>query len=159
MGLTDLLLVGFFLGIGLQGLPNWQKVAVACLLVLLLPFKAALFFALLTRFHLRTRTAWMGGLSLGSYSEFGLIVVGLAHAKGWMPEDWLVVVAIALASYSNCFRNESNSSRSCLNSIFSVAISFSSASIRDCEFCFGTEMGISASKSPGKTGSPEISWT
>jgi len=28
MGLTDLLLVGFFLGIGLQGLPNWQEVAV-----------------------------------------------------------------------------------------------------------------------------------
>ena len=97
MGLTDLLLVGFFLGIGLQGLPNWQEVAVACLVVLLLPFKAALFFALLTRFHLRARTAWMAGFSLGSYSEFGLIVVALAETKGWMPEDWLVVVAIALA--------------------------------------------------------------
>ena len=97
IGITDLLLVGFFLGIGLQGLPNWQEVAVAFLLVLILPFKAALFFALLTRFHLRARTAWMGGLSLGSYSEFGLIVVALAEAKGWLPEDWLVIIAIALA--------------------------------------------------------------
>ena len=97
IGLTDLLLVGFFLSIGLKGLPDWQEVAVACLLVLLMPLKVALFFALLTRFHLRARTAWMAGLSLGSYSEFALIVIALAVTKGWMPEDWLVLEAIALA--------------------------------------------------------------
>jgi glutathione-regulated potassium-efflux system ancillary protein KefC len=97
MGLTDLLLVGFFLGIGLKGLPDWQEVAVACLLVLLMPLKFALFFALLTRFHLRARTAWMAGLSLASYSEFALIVIALAVSKGWMPEDWLVIEAISLA--------------------------------------------------------------
>jgi glutathione-regulated potassium-efflux system ancillary protein KefC len=97
IGLTDLLLVGFFLSIGLKGLPDWQEVAVAFLLVLLMPLKVALFFALLTRFHLRARTAWMAGLSLGSYSEFALIVIALAVTKGWMPEDWLVLEAIALA--------------------------------------------------------------
>ena len=97
MGLTDLLLVGFFLSIGLKGLPDWQEAAVACLLVLLLPFKVALFFAILTRFHLRARTAWMAGLSLGSYSEFALIVLALAVTKGWLREDWLVLEAIALA--------------------------------------------------------------
>ena len=68
-----------------------------CLLVLLLPLKVALFFALLTRFHLRARTAWIAGLNLGSYSEFGLIVIALAVTAGWMPEDWLVIEAIALA--------------------------------------------------------------
>jgi glutathione-regulated potassium-efflux system ancillary protein KefC len=97
LGLTDLLLVGFFLSIGLKGLPGWQEVSVACLLVLMMPFKVALFFAILTRFHLRARTAWMAGLSLGSYSEFALIVVAVAVAKGWMPEGWLVLEAIALA--------------------------------------------------------------
>jgi hypothetical protein len=70
---------------------------VACLFVLLMPFKVALLFAILTRFHLRARTAWMAGLSLSSYSEFGLIVIALAVTKGWMPENWLVLEAIALA--------------------------------------------------------------
>ena len=97
IGLTDLLLVGFFLSIGLKGLPDWQEVTVACLLVLLIPFKVALFFALLTRFHLRARTAWIAGLSLGSYSEFSLIIIALAVTTGWMSEDWLVLEAIALA--------------------------------------------------------------
>jgi glutathione-regulated potassium-efflux system ancillary protein KefC len=97
VGLTDLLLVGFFLSIGLKGLPGWREMAVAGLFVLLMPFKVALFFAILPRFHLRARTAWMAGLSLGSYSEFGLIVIALAVAKGWMPADWLVLEAIALA--------------------------------------------------------------
>jgi glutathione-regulated potassium-efflux system ancillary protein KefC len=97
IGLTDLLLVGFFLSIGLKGLPDLQEMSVGCLLVLLLPLKVALFFALLTRFHLRARTAWIAGLSLGSYSEFGLIIIALAVTAGWMPEDWLVIEAIALA--------------------------------------------------------------
>lgn len=97
IGLTDLLLVGFFLTIGLKGLPDWREVTVASLLVLLIPFKIALFFALLTRFHLRARTAWIAGLSLGSYSEFALIVIALAVAKGWMREDWLTIEAIALS--------------------------------------------------------------
>ena len=38
LGVTDLFLVGFFLSIGLKELPNWQEVAIACLLVLLVPF-------------------------------------------------------------------------------------------------------------------------
>jgi glutathione-regulated potassium-efflux system ancillary protein KefC len=97
IGLTDLLLVGFFLSIGLKGLPDLQEMSVGCLLVLLLPLKVALFFAILTRFHLRARTAWIAGLSLGSYSEFGLIIIALSVTAGWMPEDWLVIEAIALA--------------------------------------------------------------
>jgi glutathione-regulated potassium-efflux system ancillary protein KefC len=96
-GLTDLFLVGFFLSIGLKGLPNWQEVAIASLLVLFIPFKCAFFFALLTRFHLRARTAWMAGFSLGSYSEFALIVIALAVNKGWIPQGWLVLDAIALS--------------------------------------------------------------
>ena len=97
LGVTDLFLVGFFLSIGLKELPNWQEVTIACLLVLLVPFKIALFFALLTRFHLRARTAWMAALSLGSYSECALIVIALAVTKGWIAQDWLVLDAIALA--------------------------------------------------------------
>ena len=97
MGLTDLFLVGFFLQIGLEGSLSTQGVFWAALLLLLLPLKSLAFFFILTRFHLRARTAWMAGLSLSTYSEFGLIVMALAVNKGWMPADWLVAMALALS--------------------------------------------------------------
>ena len=39
----------------------------------------------------------MAALSLGSYSEFALIVIALAVTKGWIAQEWLVLDAIALA--------------------------------------------------------------
>lgn len=96
-GLTDLFLVGFFLQIGLGGAITWQVLGWAALFLLLLPLKSVLFFGLLTRFRLRARTAWRSGLTLSTYSEFGLIVMALAVQQGWASGDWLVVVAVALA--------------------------------------------------------------
>lgn len=95
--LTDLLLVGFFLQVGLEGALSWQALGWAMLALLLLPLKSVAFFLLLTRFRLRARTAWMASLSLSTYSEFGLIVAALGVAQGWLGADWLVTVAIALS--------------------------------------------------------------
>ena len=97
LSLTDLFLVGFFLSIGLEGLPSWNGLLAAVLMILLLPFKSILFFFLLTRFKLRARTSWMGALHLSTYSEFGLIVMAVGAAKGWIPNEWLVNIAIALS--------------------------------------------------------------
>lgn len=97
MGLTDLFLIGFFLQIGLEGSLSAQGLWWALLLVALLPLKGVLFFGLLTRFHLRARTSWMAGLSLSTYSEFGLIVISLAVGKGWLGPEWLVAMAVALS--------------------------------------------------------------
>jgi glutathione-regulated potassium-efflux system ancillary protein KefC len=97
MGLTDLLLVGFFLQIGLEGSLTVPGFLWALLLILLLPLKGLAFFGLLTRFHLRARTSWMAGLSLSTYSEFGLIVMALGVGKGWLPDEWLVAMAVALS--------------------------------------------------------------
>ena len=97
LGLTDLLLVGFFLQIGLQGELSWQGFGWAALLLVLLPLKSVAFFGLLTRFRLRARTAWMSGLALSTYSEFGLIVMSVGVAKGWIGSEWLVAVALALS--------------------------------------------------------------
>tara|TARA_R100000027_G_scaffold35638_1_gene26173 strand:- start:6507 stop:8126 length:1620 start_codon:yes stop_codon:yes gene_type:complete len=97
LSLTDLFLVGFFLSIGLEGLPSWGGLMASLLILLLLPLKSAFFFFLLTRFKLRARTSWMGALHLSTYSEFGLIVMTVGAAKGWIPEEWLVNVAIALS--------------------------------------------------------------
>ncbi|MFP4079173.1 MAG: cation:proton antiporter [Ectothiorhodospira sp.] len=89
-GLKELFLVGFFLQIGMSGLPDLQAVLFGLGLALLLPVKGALFFFLLLWFGLRARNAFLAALSLSSYSEFGLIV-----ATAVLPE-WLIPLALAV---------------------------------------------------------------
>ena len=95
--LKEMLLVGFFLGIGLAGIPELQHILIALLLVILVPLKSALFFYLLTRFRLRARSALLASFSLSSYSEFGLIVASIGVSSGWLASDWLVIIALALS--------------------------------------------------------------
>jgi glutathione-regulated potassium-efflux system ancillary protein KefC len=97
VGITDLLLVGFFLQIGLQGSLSIEAVLWSLFLICLLPLKSVAFFCILTRFHLRARTAWMSGLTLSTYSEFGLIVLALAVGKDWISSDWLVAMSLSLS--------------------------------------------------------------
>ena len=95
--LKEIFLVGFFLQIGMSGLPTLEAFGIALLLALLLPIKAALFFFVLIRFKLRARSAFLTALSLATYSEFGLIVANLAVGNGWLNSEWLVTLAIAVA--------------------------------------------------------------
>jgi glutathione-regulated potassium-efflux system ancillary protein KefC len=97
LSFKDLFLIGFFLSIGLVALPSLGTLAVALALCLLLPAKALLFFSLLTRLGLRARTAYLATLSLSNYSEFGLIVLFLCVEAGWLADQWLVVLAIAVS--------------------------------------------------------------
>jgi predicted Kef-type K+ transport protein len=97
LGFKDLFLVGFFLNIGISGSPTPAGFVIALLLALAVPFKAALFFGILTRFKLRARTSMLASFSLANYSEFGLIVGSIGVASGWMNGDWLVIIAIALS--------------------------------------------------------------
>ena len=94
----EVFLVGFFLSIGLKGLPDIEALGIAALLILVLPFKVGLFFVLMTRLRLRARTALLGSLSLANYSEFGLIVAAIGEANGWISSEWLVIIAIALST-------------------------------------------------------------
>ncbi|ABK49799.1 MULTISPECIES: cation:proton antiporter family protein [Shewanella] len=93
----ELFLVAFFLTIGLNGLPTVSDVVLAALLVLLVPLKILLFVYLLTRFKLRSRTSMLASFNLGNFSEFGLIVAAVATSKGWLPPQWLVIIAVALS--------------------------------------------------------------
>ncbi|MEM6885169.1 MAG: cation:proton antiporter family protein [Verrucomicrobiota bacterium] len=97
LNITDLLLVGFFLQIGLEGSLTWSGAFWALLLLFLLPIKSIAFYGLLTRFHLRARTSWMSALTLSTYSEFGLIVMSIGVLNEWIPADWVVAMAIALS--------------------------------------------------------------
>ena len=91
----DIFLIGFFLNIGLAVQPSLEMLGIALALCLLLPLKGAAFFFLLTRYKLRARTALLAALAITQYSEFGLIVAALGVKLGWMPDDWMAVLAIA----------------------------------------------------------------
>ncbi|KZF07200.1 MAG: cation:proton antiporter family protein [Rhodococcus sp. (in: high G+C Gram-positive bacteria)] len=95
--IKELLLVGFFVSIGLTGLPDLPSIGVAVLMLLFLPFKAGLYFILFTLMKLRHRTALLAGLSLMNYSEFGLIVVAVGVTNGLLAPEWLVEMSIAVA--------------------------------------------------------------
>jgi glutathione-regulated potassium-efflux system ancillary protein KefC len=97
LGFKDLFLIGFFLNIGISGSPTLTGFMIAVLLALCMPLKTGLFFLLLTRFKLRPRTSLLASFSLSNYSEFGLIVGSIAVANGWISNEWLVVIAIALS--------------------------------------------------------------
>jgi hypothetical protein len=97
LGFKDVFLVGFFLTIGLAGIPDLLILGISSLLAILIPIKVILFFLLLTRFKLRARTATLASFSLANYSEFGLIVGAAGTAAGWLNPEWLVIFAIALS--------------------------------------------------------------
>lgn len=95
--LKELFLVCFFLNIGLSEQPTMTGFALAVLFLLLLPIKGVLYFAVLNKFKFRVRTSLLTSLSLFNFSEFGLIVGGLAFKLGWMEGDILVAIAIAVS--------------------------------------------------------------
>jgi len=96
LGFKDLLLVGFFLSIGMSGTISVPALLVALGLAVVVIFKVILYFGLFTRFRLRAHTSLYASLALANYSEFGLIVGAIAVANGWLSSDWLVIVALAL---------------------------------------------------------------
>jgi len=97
LGFKDLFLIGFFLSIGFSAIPTLEMLGLAILLVLIIPIKFGLFFALLCLLKIRCRTAYLTALSLSNFSEFGLIVAAISVANGWLSKEWLVILAIAVA--------------------------------------------------------------
>jgi predicted Kef-type K+ transport protein len=95
--IKEFFLVGFFLSIGLTGLPTWETLQLASVPIVLLPLKLVMFFLLLMVFGVSARTGFLAGLTLTTYSEFGLIVMDAAVDRGMVPGDWLVATAIAVA--------------------------------------------------------------
>ncbi|MEW8348205.1 MAG: cation:proton antiporter family protein [Candidatus Thiodiazotropha taylori] len=97
LGFKELFLVGFFLSVGMAVPPSWNAILLACLFLLVLPIKTALYFGLFAAFKLRASTSWRSSLVLANYSEFGLIVGSVSVAAGWLAAEWMAVFAILLS--------------------------------------------------------------
>lgn len=96
-GFKELMLVGFFLSIGMTGLPTWDMLIAAALLCLTLPLKTGIYHAIVSLFGLRARSSLFSSLTLTNFSEFGLIVAAIAVGQGMLSPDWLLVMAITIS--------------------------------------------------------------
>jgi glutathione-regulated potassium-efflux system ancillary protein KefC len=96
-GFKDLFLVAFFLSIGLSENISLGAIGAALLLLPFVVLKAAGYFGILCGFRLRARPAFLAGLGLANFSEFGLIVGSVAVSSGWLAGEWLVAIAVLVA--------------------------------------------------------------
>lgn len=97
MTFKDLMLVAFFLQIGLHGRPGLEELLLAVALLAVLPFQLAFYAVLLWAMRLRRRTAFLTGLVLTNFSEFGIIVAAVGASVGLLGEQWVVVISLAVA--------------------------------------------------------------
>ncbi|GEA49455.1 potassium transporter Kef [Vibrio inusitatus NBRC 102082] len=95
--LKEMFLVCFFLNIGLSEQPTLAGLILALVFMLLLPVKGILYYLILDRFKFRVRTSLLASLTLFNFSEFGLIVGGLAYKQGWISGDIMVSIALAVS--------------------------------------------------------------
>ncbi|CAB4910791.1 unannotated protein [freshwater metagenome] len=95
--IKDLLLVGFFVSIGLAGLPTGGELVIAAALLLVLPVQALVFVVLFYLARLRRRTAVFTSTVLTNFSEFGLIVA-VALPDDLLDPGWAAPLAAAVAA-------------------------------------------------------------
>lgn len=98
LDLKDILLIGFFLSIGLGGTPGVAELVIALVVLVVLPLKTAGFVFLLSRFRFRVRTSWHSSVSLATYSEFGLIVAVIGVDRELLDQRWTSAIAVAVAA-------------------------------------------------------------
>lgn len=97
LSVKELLLVAFFLSIGLSGVPTAEHLLVAAFLLLLLPLQTVMYVGLLWAMGMRHRTSWLTSLVMANYSEFGLIVAVTGTSVGLITGHWVTVMALAVA--------------------------------------------------------------
>lgn len=97
VSVRELLLVAFFIKIGLGGLPGVGGYLIAGLLVVALVAKALIFMVTIHRMGMSSRTSVLSGVTLANYSEFGLIVMSVAVMNGILEPSWTSIMAIAVA--------------------------------------------------------------
>lgn len=95
-GLREILLIAFFLSVGMQVPLDLEVLKEALPFLLLLPVKMAALFGLLVLIRLRAYTAFLMSITLFSYSEFALIVAASWANSGLIPSTVLPVIAVVV---------------------------------------------------------------
>jgi hypothetical protein len=99
--IKEAFLVGFFMQIGLGGLPGPSSYWLIAALVVLLPLKGFIFYSLFMAFGLRSRTGYLSSSTLTAYSEFTLISGAVAASAGIIPSEYIAILGLVTAiSYS-----------------------------------------------------------
>ena len=87
-------LLGMVFGVFVGATPGLTATMAVALIV---PIKTALYFLLMTRQRMRTRSATLASLGLSNFSEFGLIVGAIGVSHTWLDPTWLSILALSLA--------------------------------------------------------------
>lgn len=95
--LKELLLVGFFVSVGMSGLPTVETLALSLVLLLLIPVQTALYVGMLWWLGLRRRTAILAGIALANFSEFALIIASVGADTGLLAGTWVPTLEFAVA--------------------------------------------------------------
>lgn len=93
----ELLLVAFFVSVGLHGTPTLQHFGLALLLMVLVPVQGLLYAPLLRWCGFRVRTATHAGVALATFSEFALVVGVVVVDNGTLDGQWITVLSTAVA--------------------------------------------------------------
>lgn len=126
-------LLGFFLSVGMLGLPNINQILTALGITLFLPLRLIIYFVLFNRSRLRNRNSLLASCTLTNFSEFGLIVCSFAVSNGMLNESWLTTLALVL-SFSFVISSILNSQTDKLYLRYSSKLqSFQSNQLRDYE--------------------------
>lgn len=97
LNFKNFFLLGFFLSIGMIGIPNWEQVKIALLITLFLPIRFIIYFFLINRSRLRNRSSFLASSALTNYSEFGLIVCSFAVEYSLIESSWLTTLALVIS--------------------------------------------------------------
>ena len=93
----ELLLVAFFVSVGLHGMPSLEHLLVATLLMVLVPIQGILYAPLLRACGFRIRTATHAAVALATFSEFALVVGVVLVDDGALDAEWITVLSTAVA--------------------------------------------------------------
>jgi len=97
MSYKDFFLVAFFISVGLTANLTMNLLYITMLLIPFIFVKGMLFFTALSRFNMRSRTAFLSALSLSNFSEFALITGVTGYNAGWLPADWIIIFALLMS--------------------------------------------------------------
>jgi glutathione-regulated potassium-efflux system ancillary protein KefC len=97
MSYKDFFLVAFFISVGLTANLHINVLYITLLLIPFIFVKGIAFFTLLSRFNMRSRTAFLTSFSLSNFSEFALITGVTGYHAGWISADWIIIFALLMS--------------------------------------------------------------